>query len=64
MNICTACNGLGSYEFWGTYYRCHVCGGTGVDPDAPDEDWEEEEEPEAATSGPEEKEKEDEHHAN
>ena len=56
MNICTACNGLGSYEFWGTYYRCYVCGGTGVDPDAPDpEDWEEGDEPEAATSGPEEK---------
>ena len=26
---CSSCNGLGSYEYWGTYYRCPVCGGKG-----------------------------------
>jgi len=44
--MCTACNGLGSYEYWGTVYRCPVCGGLGYDPEAPDDEWEEWEEPE------------------
>lgn len=36
--MCTACNGLGTYEYWGTVYRCEVCGGRGDDGEP--EDWE------------------------
>lgn len=44
MATCTSCNGLGTYEYWGTVYRCPVCEGRGYD-DEPEE-WEETEEPE------------------